>query len=306
MDVMKRIIFVPGISPKPPPQSHREQVLRCLWRGVGRADPAVAQDIQAQPEVLSLAAWNPLYYQSFRQLDRDISWIDALLEKSGPTREEVRAALGWRVKLAWAAHRLADLLPRLIPMLPYPAAQQTIAETARYFRNANNIGEEVREQLMAPLRRMFADGDRVLLIGHSMGSVIAYDALWELWHKVHNTGRIDMLLTLGSPLGMRFTQKRLLGAGAVGAARYPGNIRRWVNVAARGDLTALHPYLGREYKPMVELGLTQSIVDIHGDVFNYFRDERGLNVHRAYGYLVNPKVGEVIAHWWKNDEDVPL
>ncbi len=302
MDSTKRIIFVPGINPKPPLQTHREQVLRCLYRSVGRADPVVAQAMESQPELLSLAAWNPLYYQSFRQLDRDLPWIDALLAKSGPTPEEVQAVLGWRLKIARAVHRLADFLPRLIPMLPYPAAQQMILETARYFSNENNIGDEVRELLMAPLRRMFADGDHILLIGHSMGSVIAYDALWALWHKEHNTGRIDMLLTLGSPLGMRFTQKRLLSAHATGRARYPGNISRWVNVAARGDLTALNPHLGRDFKPMVELGLTQSIVDIHGDVFNYFCDDRGLNVHRAYGYLVNPRVGEVIANWWKHHE----
>jgi hypothetical protein len=24
-------------------------------------------------------------------------------------------------------------------------------------------------------------------------------------------------------------------------------------------------------------------------------------VHRSYGYLVNPRMGEVIAAWWKGD-----
>jgi hypothetical protein len=50
---------------------------------------------------------------------------------------------------------------------------------------------------------------------------------------------------------------------------------------------------------MLELGLIESITDVNGGIFNYFRDEEGLNVHRSYGYLVNPRVGEVIARWWK-------
>jgi len=85
-----------------------------------------------------------------------------------------------------------------------------------------DIGRRVREIVKAPLRELFGQGRRVLLIGHSMGSVIAYDALWELWHEEHNPGRIDLFLTIGSPLGMNFTQRRLLGRGESGARRYPG------------------------------------------------------------------------------------
>jgi hypothetical protein len=50
---------------------------------------------------------------------------------------------------------------------------------------------------------------------------------------------------------------------------------------------------------MLKLGLIESITDVNGGIFNFFRNEAGLNVHRSYGYLVNPRVGEVIARWWK-------
>ena len=76
----------------------------------------------------------------------------------------------------------------------------------------------MRELLKAPLREMLARGERVLVIGHSMGSVIAYDSLWELTHIEKNPGRADLFLTIGSPLGMvRFTQQRLLGVHEKGA-----------------------------------------------------------------------------------------
>jgi len=88
-----RILFVPGKNPKPPMEEHRRQLLRCLRRGVERADPAVAQAIEADSQAFRLIAWNPLYYQSYRPLDEDLPWIDALLKQDGPTHADVKEAL---------------------------------------------------------------------------------------------------------------------------------------------------------------------------------------------------------------------
>ena len=180
-------------------------------------------------------------------------------------------------------------------MVPDPAVKNTIAETQRYFENRDGIGSQVRELVKAPLRAAWAQQQRVLLIAHSMGSVIAYDALWELWHEEGCRERIDLLLTLGSPLGMRFVQRRLRGAAMQAVSRYPGNIRRWINVATEGDLTALDPTLHDDFAEMERAGLTEHIVDMHKGVFGYFRGREGLNVHRSYGYLVLPEVGRVVA-----------
>jgi hypothetical protein len=294
-----RIIFVPGKNPKPPSEEHRRQLLRSLLRGVGRADPVAAAEIGADPGTFLLIPWNPMYYQSYKPLDEDLPWIDALLKQDGPTRQDVREALTWRRRFAWLMVAAADLFHFLIPLLPDPAVKNTIRETQRYFSDDGGIGEQVRELFKTPLRRMLADGDRILIIAHSMGSVIAYDALWELTHIEKNPGQVDLFLTLGSPLGMRFTQKRLRGARERGTRRYPHAIRHWINLAAQGDLTALDPTLRDDYQSMLELGLIQSITDMNGGIFNYFRNEQGLNVHRSYGYLANPRVGEVIARWWK-------
>lgn len=296
-----RIIFVPGKNPKPPTEEHRRQLLRSLMHGVRRADPVVADSMEADPGAFLLIPWNPLYYRSYKPLDEDLPWIDALLLQAGPTRKDVREALSFRRRFAWVLYTMADFFHFLIPLLPDPAVKSTIRETARYFSNDGGIGQQVRELFKAPLRRMFANGDRVLVVTHSMGSVIAYDALWELTHIEKNPGRVD-LLTLGSPLGMRFTQKRLLGVHEKGTQRYPHNIRHWINIAAQGDLTALDPTLRDDFKAMLDLGVVRSIADLNGGVFNYYRNEEGLNVHRSYGYLVNPRVGEVIAHWWKGAE----
>ncbi|MBI3547235.1 MAG: hypothetical protein HY081_11695 [Gammaproteobacteria bacterium] len=301
-DTAQRIIYIPGKNPKPLAEQHRRELWRSLLAGVGHADPIVQQEIAKTPDVFSLIAWNIIYYQSYRSFDEDLPWIDALLKRTGATPEEIREALSFRRRTARFMYSLADLFNFLIPLLPDQAVKHTIQETTRYFANAGGIGAQVRELLKAPLREMLAQNKRVLIIGHSLGSVIAYDALWELTHIEKNPGRVDLFLTLGSPLGMRYTQQRLLGAHTKGKRRYPHNIRRWVNVAAQGDLTALDPILCDDFRAMQKLGLVESITDVNRGIFNYFRNDRGLNVHRSYGYLVNPRVGEIIAQWWNQKE----
>jgi hypothetical protein len=64
-------------------------------------------------------------------------------------------------------------------------------------------------------------------------------------------------------------------------------------------LTALDQGVADDFGEMVEKGLIESIQDEYKNVYNYFRNEDGLNVHRSYGYLVNRFVGRAIANWWR-------
>ncbi len=293
------ILFVPGKNPKPPADHHRVLLWRCLLRGVEQHDAPITAEMAAHGETFRLVPWNGVYYRDVKQIDDDLPWIEELLKKTGPSPEDIRAVRSWRNKTAWLIYTLADLFPFLIPLTPDPAVKSTVEETRDYFDNRANIGWQVRELLKVPLRRIFAGGERVLLIGHSMGSVIAYDTLWELWHQEGLRGHVDLFLTLGSPLGMHYVQKRLLGADKTGKQRYPGGIRRWLNVAAEGDLTALDPEVRDDFRPMLDLGLTERIQDKHREIYAYFRNQDGLNPHRSYGYLVHPQVGKIIAHWWR-------
>ena len=53
---------------------------------------------------------------------------------------------------------------------------------------------------------------------------------------------------------------------------------------------------------MLALGIIDSIQDHCDGIYNFYRNEEGLNCHRSYGYLVNPAVGKVIADWWHSYE----
>lgn len=295
---MKRILFVPGKNLKPPPAAHREQLLRCLLHGIRRIDPEVADEIDTL-DAFSLVPWNYLYYRQHRDIGRDIPWVDQLLSQEQVQAEDIRHARPFSYWVARFLYQMGDTLPWLIPLIPDNRIKSSIRETERYFLNADNISCQIRDLQKVPLREAAQRGDRVLLIGHSMGSVIAFDALWELHHLEGISCCVDCFLTIGSPLGLRFVQHRLLCNGKQHPQRFPGNIRNWINISAHGDLVALDPKLQNDYGEMVTHHYVENIDDKHDGIYNYYRDDKGLNVHRSYGYLVNPVVDQVIVNWWR-------
>ena len=295
-----RIIFVPGKNPKPIPEEHRAELWRCLLHGIGRSDQELAATLEANADVFQLTDWNYLYYEQYKSLDRDLPWIEHLLTRTRASKEEREQIRSWRMRRARLMYWVADLFPFLINLAPDPAVKATVAETRRYFENTEGIASRIREKLKSQIKSAWLENRKILLIGHSMGSIISYDALWELGRVEGYTGKIDMFLTLGSPLGMRFVQHRLVDATVNNGIKYPNNIRQWLNISAMGDLTALDPYIAGDFENMVNRGLTESIRDEHRDIYNYFVSTQGLNVHRSYGYLVNEKVGAAIAAWIKS------
>lgn len=296
---MKRIVFIPGKNPKPHPPEHKRQLWRCLVEGVRRVDETTARLLAKDEDCFQLIAWNHLYYQQYKSIEADLPAIDALLAKPGASREDINEASHWHVKTARLLYTLGDHFPIFINLLPDPSVKASIKETERYFHNKDEIADQIREMLKQPLREMFANDDQVLLIGHSMGSIIAWDSLWELWNGEENRGKVDLFLSLGSPLAMEFVRRRLLGARADEAHRYTGSIRRWLNISSVGDLTALDRGVADDYAGMIKAGLVESIHDQYEGVYNYFRNPDGLNVHRSYGYLVNDHVGTAISNWWR-------
>ena len=294
----RHIIFVPGKNPKPPADQHQSLLWRTMVEGVRRAEPQVISDLNQHVENFKLIAWNYLYYHTTKDINRDLPWIDVLMNQHGPTEQDIREAKAWHRKLDWFLYSIVDRLPFLLRLLP-ERIRSIAEETKSYFKNRNNIACDVRELLKQELRPLLSNSDKVLLIGHSMGSVIAYDALWELSHLENLPGKIDLFLTIGSPLGMNYVQRRLIGNKYSGKKKYPTNIKHWVNISSVGDVTALDSIFLDDFGEMINLGMVESIEDHCEGIYNFFRNDAGLNCHRSYGYLVNPAMGKVIADWWQ-------
>src|SRR5512139_2361985 len=151
MQTSKHIVFVPGKNPKPRAAQHRELLWRTLIEGVRRADSALGERIQAPDVHFHLVSWNYLYYHAYKDITREIAWIDALLNKHGPTKQDMRDAHAWNILLSRLILNLVDHVPALIPMLP-AEAQSTDREIRRYFDNSDNVAREIRKLFKHTLR----------------------------------------------------------------------------------------------------------------------------------------------------------
>lgn len=291
------IIYVPGLLPKPEPAAHRAELWRCLTAGVRRFDAAVAADLASRPDAFDLVSWTYDFYGEHRDVALDAADIDAVIEQAAPAERDIVEAVSWRRRMAVALYRVGDLMPFLIPRLADEKLEVHLRDLRRYNRNDNDIAEHTRRLLKLPLEAAARARRPVLLIAHSMGSVIAFDALWQLSRDESNAVAVDTWLTMGSPLGQNYLQKRLLGRNESGKNRYPNNVRRWINVAAFGDMTALDRRVGDDFEGMLQLGLVETITDI--DVFNHYRTDGVLNTHAEYGYLVNEITARVVGEWWR-------
>lgn len=284
------------MKPKPPPKIHRRALWDTLLEGVQRVDPDTALKLRGHFECFWLVSWTYLFYGEHRDFELDRPGIAALKVNPEPSKADIAEIDSLARRVDRWVRILGDTLPFLSRQLADPKTRLTMAEARRYLGNRHGVGREVRLMLKNELADAWADGDRVLLIGHSLGSVITYDTLWELSHEEPEAGEIDLLITLGSPLATRFIRHRLRGADLAGRHRFPTIVKRWKNFSARGELTAIHPSLRPYFRDMVSLGLIESIVD-RTDFYNHFRGDRGLNVHKSYGYLMHPEVAGCIAEW---------
>jgi hypothetical protein len=295
----KHLIYVPGKNPKPRAAQHRELLWKALSEGVRRADRSIASSLQSHYSQFHVVSWNYLFYHTYKDITPDIPWIDALINKHGPTEQDIQEASSWHKRLDRALFNLADHIPFIIPLLP-KAVNSAATEINRYFDNVDNIASDIRKLLKQRLRPLLEKNEPILLIGHSLGSVIAYDTLWELSYQEGLHGKADFL-TIGSPLGMHYVQRRLMGMKENGKKSYPRLIRHWTNLSSEGDIIALERNFHDSFEEMIKQGLVKSIEDHNHGIYNYFRSDEGLNCHRSYGYLVNPAVGSIIAQWWKNN-----
>jgi hypothetical protein len=92
----------------------------------------------------------------------------------------------------------------------------------------------VKQNVLARVREQIS-GDIRIVIGHSLGSVVAYEYLCH-----DRPDSVKLLVTLGSPLGIpNVVFDKLTPAPRGKAAVWPGEVTRWVNVADPDDIVAL-------------------------------------------------------------------
>ena len=146
-------------------------------------------------------------------------------------------------------------------------AERALVQVTRYLTE-EPLREEVQQRVAALI-----GPDTVALISHSLGSVVAFEAAHRLERE------LPLLLTLGSPLGLRnVVYDKLPQPRAV-----PATTRRWVNLADRDDLVAAVPNLASRF------------ADPHGVLESDWTLDNGAEPHRAESYLHARQTGEAAA-----------
>jgi phosphatidylserine/phosphatidylglycerophosphate/cardiolipin synthase-like enzyme len=125
--------------------------------------------------------------------------------------------------------------------------------------------DAMREPVRNALR---AAGSPLIVIAHSLGTIVTFDALQELGS---DAPEVSLLLTVGSPLGISNVLSRLV-KGTPPPPPIPSTVKRWVNVADRFDPVVLVPDLSPRFAPT-------------GSISDHTVDNRALLNHDLTGYL---------------------
>ncbi len=185
--------------------------------------------------------------------------------------ESPGARVGGALTWEWVQTGLA-ILDRLVPGASAASVAYTAGDVAQYLKN-----ERVHTEIDAVVAAAFDEctlADRVVVVAHSLGSVIGYKLLAH--GGLLPDRSIAAFVTLGSPLGVTAIRN------AVSPLVHPGAVDSWLNAYDPRDVVALYPLDHRHF------AVSPPILD-HGAV-----DNRSPNHHRVEGYLEDPVVALTI------------
>jgi hypothetical protein len=212
--------------------------------------------------------------------------VDLLLRQAGVNANNVKAQRLARTLLrTMGAESDSPRSPRK-KVLPLPAflrkpiarafLEALIKDTAAYF-----FLPKKRQQIQQRLRdALAATNDSVVIVAHSQGTIVALEVLAELASET--PVKVDHLITIGSPLGIREVQDFLSCKLEV-----PRGVKAWHNFADPLDPVALDKGIRSDFEP--ERFITDELV-LNSDS----RKLEGFNPHSAAGYLAHPRVRSVV------------
>ncbi len=152
------------------------------------------------------------------------------------------------------------------------------------------VRDAVRERLISVLEKH--KNKDILLIAHSMGSIIALDVL------NHFNLKVDTLVTIGSPLGLAVIRSKVAPPAADDSlSPIPQTImRNWFNLADLQDKVALDFDLADDFQDE-----SKRITIEDFQIYNDYEYNGERNPHKAYGYLRTRKMAEIIDNFLMRD-----
>lgn len=301
------IIYIHGSGAKPDAQSLARYWHKALAHGMERSHPESFELFKdAHQEFVYYADLIDVQTESKRRkydvaldiADRDnvIDALAAMKPKTFTSRRRYeqlpgRNALGEIIAdVGMPISRLLGLSERIIT--------RALPELAQYW-NDTDTGASIRARIHDAVHAAVVRHDDIAMIAHCMGSVAAYDALWELSHRGdfdwYHGEKMTLFVTLGSPLGDETVKSRLFGYRDADH-RYPTNIVKWVNLSAEDDFVSHDNAIRNDFEDMLEEHALSHIEDHR--IFNYAVRYGRSNPHSAAGYLIHPRVSRSLHEWF--------
>ncbi|HZN16670.1 MAG TPA: hypothetical protein VFB84_00475 [Micromonosporaceae bacterium] len=171
------------------------------------------------------------------------------------------------------ARQAADWLTRRFGRAARLAAVAFCREAHAYLANP---GSPRRKAAREGVAAAITTHQPQVVIAHSLGSVVVYETLWA-----HPEISVAMLVTLGSPLGMRHAVfDRLQPAPDNGRGARPPGVASWTNLADVGDIVAVPRDLPGRFD-----GITRHVPDLTIGDWDF---------HSIRNYLACPATVEVL------------
>jgi hypothetical protein len=303
----KIIIGIHGLANKPP-----EKELKDWWQKSIAEGLRVNCGIQNPEFNFKIVYWADLLYR--HPLHREDGFtFDALYNhepyepaEKGALKEYkdsmkddfIAAALGLvgttvdTLKERFGVNSFADwLLGKLLKDLAfyYDDNRMIKGRNDQYATAKNVLRDELRNALLPEKEK------EIMLIAHSMGSIIAYDVLRNLGRE--NAGVvISHFVTIGSPLGLPHVKGKIIQEREYDPrVRTPSIVtKRWVNYADRKDPVAVDVHLRDDYEENDKTVRVKADL-ILNDYCKPTRDkDKEHNHHKSYGYLRTPELSEHI------------
>lgn len=208
-------------------------------------------------------------------------------------------------KLGFLKEALADTFSGALSAIGVgkPLIEVVAPDMAHYWGEQSYFGSDVRNRLRPVLKQAFDLNEQILLVSHSLGTMISYDNLWKFSHygeyryKYGADKKIDLFVTLGSPLGDENIKRWLKGKDSSGFKKYPLNINRWYNFSAEDDYISHDSRLKNDYREMNKLGLLVEKIKDFYPIYNLNVRNGKSNPHSAIGYLIHPKFIDEVWRW---------
>ncbi len=225
---------------------------------------------------------------------QSVYWADVMYNNPDPSPDAYHEAAagslkryndGWmdflRAKALEIPGRVIDSMKEIFGMnaLADEVLERKLKDLYEYYKD-HGKRTELRNRLKHTIQSNM--DRRIMLVAHSMGSIVAYDALRELGRENPHLS-IAHFVTIGSPLGLPHVKCKIIEENSL--IRTPSIVKKWTNMADRRDPVAVDIYLKDDYETNVAgVKVTDDLV---------MNDWEGIH-HKSYGYLRTPEFTDIV------------